>query len=51
MIVLARILGISASLSAAMAVYLIFKFLDKKASAAATRAIAAWVAGSSHTIL
>lgn len=48
MIVLARILGISASLSAAMAVYLIFKFLDKKASGAATRAIASWIAGSKY---
>jgi hypothetical protein len=48
MIVLAKILGISAPLSAATAVYFIFKFLDKKASGAATRAIAAWIVGSKY---
>jgi hypothetical protein len=48
MIVLAKILGISAPLSAAIAVYFIFKFLDKKASGAATRTIAAWIGGSKY---
>ena len=48
MVVLLRLLGLSVPLTAAMATYGLFKFLDKKASAAANRAIILWIKGGNH---
>jgi hypothetical protein len=45
---IAQLMGFGAWLGAAVSVYFLFRFLDRKASAAATRTIAAWMKGESY---
>ncbi len=45
---LIKILGLSAPLAAALVIYGLFRFLDRKASSAANRAIVAWMKGEKY---
>jgi hypothetical protein len=45
---IAQLLGFGAPIAAALAIYALFKFLDKKASGAAKEAISAWMKGEEY---
>jgi hypothetical protein len=45
---IAQLLGLSGPFAAAAAIYILFNFLDKKASDAAKQAIAAWIQGENY---